>query len=82
MLPRCYTAALMFKRLRRISPTTAIFALVLLVPLPYVVVQELWPSDLTDRITCVALLAFLVIAGVAFARQSFRGRSLTDLENR
>lgn len=61
------------------APSTAIVAVILLGPLPYVAVRQLWTTDLTDRIGCVALVFFLAAFGIGAAVHALRGKPLSEI---
>lgn len=68
--------------MKRLSPSTAIAAVILLGPLPYLTVRQLWTFDLADRIGCVVAVLFLVSLGIGAAIHAFRGRPLTEIGER
>jgi hypothetical protein len=64
---------------KRFAISSAIAAVVLIGVLPYVVIQELWTFELTDRIATVVLVAFLVTMGIGAAIHAFRGTPFTQI---
>jgi NADH:ubiquinone oxidoreductase subunit 3 (subunit A) len=64
---------------RRFSISSAVVALILIVVLPYVVVQELWTFDLADRIGTVAVVTFLILLGIGAAIHAFRGKPFSEI---
>lgn len=64
---------------KRFAISSAVLAVILGGVLPYVVIQQLWTFELSDRIATVVLVAFLVAAAIGAAIHAFRGTPFSQI---